>query len=176
MRRRTAIIVLVLATALGSAAIGSLAFAQGGGNDFAGPRLIGYSEVPAVSTTARGRFDVSFQQGQLHYTLRYRDLEAPVTQAHIHFGQREAAGGISAFLCSNLGNGPEGTPACRGPTEGEVSGTIGPDQVVGPANQGIAAGEFAELFTALRNNRTYANVHSEKFPGGEIRAQIVPGS
>jgi len=44
--------------------------------------------------------------------------------------------------------------------------------VIGPAGQGIAAGEFAELLAAIRAGKTYANVHSAKFPGGEIRAQL----
>jgi hypothetical protein len=44
--------------------------------------------------------------------------------------------------------------------------------VIGPAGQGIAAGEFSELVDALRAGRAYANVHSSKFPGGEIRGQI----
>ena len=47
--------------------------------------------------------------------------------------------------------------------------------MIGPANQGIAAGEFDELVRAIRAGVTYANVHSEKFPGGEIRGQIEGG-
>jgi hypothetical protein len=44
--------------------------------------------------------------------------------------------------------------------------------VIGPAGQGIAAGEFAELLAAMRAGVTYVNVHSTLYPGGEIRAQI----
>jgi hypothetical protein len=44
--------------------------------------------------------------------------------------------------------------------------------VLGPGVQGIAAGEFAELLTAIRSGVSYANVHSAKFPSGEIRGQI----
>jgi CHRD domain len=51
-----------------------------------------------------------------------------------------------------------------------------PTDVIGPASQGIAAGEFDELVRAIRAGVTYANVHSEKFPGGEIRGQIKGGS
>jgi hypothetical protein len=40
------------------------------------------------------------------------------------------------------------------------------------AAQGIAAGEFGELVAALRAGRAYANVHTTKFPPGEIRGQI----
>jgi hypothetical protein len=55
---------------------------------------------------------------------------------------------------------------------GDVMGTITAAQVVGPAGQGIAAGEFEELVRAIKTGVTYANVHSTKFPGGEIRGQI----
>ena len=44
--------------------------------------------------------------------------------------------------------------------------------VIGPADQGISAGEFDELVKAMRNGVTYANVHSSTFPMGEIRAQL----
>ena len=51
-------------------------------------------------------------------------------------------------------------------------GTSTAADVVGPAAQGIAAGEFEELVQAIRAQRTYANVHAAAFPGGEIRGQL----
>ncbi len=44
--------------------------------------------------------------------------------------------------------------------------------VIGPAGQGIEARQLAELLMAIEAGHTYANVHSTKWPGGEIRAQI----
>jgi len=44
--------------------------------------------------------------------------------------------------------------------------------VIGPTDKGIAAGEFAELIRAMRNGATYANVHSELYPSGEVRGNI----
>lgn len=44
--------------------------------------------------------------------------------------------------------------------------------VVDEAAQGIAPGEFAEVVAAIRNGVAYANVHSAKFAGGEIRGQL----
>ena len=44
--------------------------------------------------------------------------------------------------------------------------------VVGPSDQGIAAGEFAELVRAIRNGATYVNVHTAAWPKGEIRGNI----
>jgi CHRD domain len=134
--------------------------------------LSGYEEVPAVSTTGGGEFRAAIDRhsDRIQYQITYRAIEGTVTQSHIHFGQEGVNGGISVFLCSNLGNGPAGTQGC--PQSGTVSGTITPEDVVGPAGQGIAAGEFDELVRALRAGVTYANVHSTTWPGGEIRGQI----
>ena len=43
------------------------------------------------------------------------------------------------------------------------------------AGQDISAGQFDELLQAIRSGFTYANVHSVKFPAGEIRGQIKVG-
>ena len=55
---------------------------------------------------------------------------------------------------------------------GEVSGTLTAADVLAQAGNGIAAGEFAEVIALIRAGRTYVNVHSAKFPPGEIRSQI----
>ena len=44
--------------------------------------------------------------------------------------------------------------------------------MIGPAAQGIAPAEFAELVRALRAGAAYANVHTTTNTGGEIRGQI----
>ena len=44
--------------------------------------------------------------------------------------------------------------------------------MIGPSGQGIAPGEYAELLRAIRAGATYANVHTTKYPAGEIRAQL----
>ena len=164
--------------AVGAVVAGSVATADNGSNDGAftvTKRLGGYQEVPAVSTVASGsvRLRVDPAAGTIAYTVRYAGLEGAVQQSHIHFGSRTDAGAISAFLCSNLGNGPAGTPTCPADNPGEVSGTLtaasGTDRA---SAQGIAAGEFSELVAAIRADRTYVNVHSSKFPGGEVRGQL----
>jgi hypothetical protein len=155
----------VLGAAVAATVIGATALAGGSGVD-ARARLAGFQEVPANSTTGQGSFTLVLRQNAIRYTLSYRDLEGVVSQAHIHLGQRNVVGGVSAFLC---GGGDK--PAC--PQQGRVSGRIDPADVIGPAAQGITQGEFGELLRALRHDRTYANVHSDLFPGGEIRGHIV---
>jgi hypothetical protein len=146
------------------------------GGDFH-ERLSGYEEIPTLSTPANGEFKLSVDRlsQTIDYELSYQGFETRVLQAHIHLGARAFNGGISLFLCTNLGNGPVGTPECPTPS-GTVSGTLDAADVVGPAGQGIAPGEFDEIVDAIRAGVTYANVHSEARTGGEIRAQLEDNS
>jgi len=143
-----------------------------GGSDFK-ERLSGYQEVPALSTSGHGTLRASIRNHgtAINYRLSYAGLEANPTQAHIHLGQRGVAAGVIAFLCDNTGAGPAGTKPCPNPS-GTMTGTLHAADVIGPGAQGIAAGEFGELVRAIRAGATYANVHSEKYPTGEIRAQL----
>jgi hypothetical protein len=137
--------------------------------------LEGYQEVPAVSTVGSGELTARINGDQsVSWELTYSAMESDVTQAHIHLGQRSVNGGISVFLCSNLGNGPAGTQPCP-VAGGTISGTFDADDVIGPSSQGIAAGEFAELLRAIRAGATYVNIHTVDRPGGEVRSQIDPG-
>jgi hypothetical protein len=177
MRKRTGLLVVgLLVGAIALLSIGSYAIAGSEKTSLKADELVGYQENPDISTVASGSFEVTLDDDAqtLTYALSYGDLEGTVQQAHIHFGKRAINGGITVFLCSNLGNGPAGTPAC--PQEGTVTRTVSAADILAPAvgttSQGIEAMNFAELAAALRAGHTYANVHSTKWPGGEIRAQI----
>jgi hypothetical protein len=135
--------------------------------------LSGYEEVPAVSSTGGGDFRAAIDRHSdtIQYRLSFSGIEGNTLQSHIHLGQKGVNGGITVFLCSNLGNGPAGTQPC--PQSGTIEGTITPADVLSPSpTQGLAAGEFDELVRALRAGVTYVNVHSSTSPGGEIRGQI----
>ena len=142
--------------------------------------LTGYEEVPSVSTTASGNFTarISNDGSQIDWELSYSDLEGAIQQSHIHFGQAGVNGGISVFLCTNLGNGPAGIQPCPAPPA-TISGTILAADVspnipatAAARTQGINTGEIDELVKAMRAGATYVNVHSTLWPGGEIRSQI----
>ena len=162
---------LVLGAVIALLGLGSYAIAGSGTNNFKGDPMLGYAENADVSTAAAGSFDAELtKDGSLHYVLSYSGLEGNVLQAHVHFGKTGINGGVSFFLCSNLGNGPAGTPPC--PQSGTVEGDIEAADVIGPTAQGIEAGNLAEIVDAMRAGHAYANVHSSKWTGGEIRAQI----
>lgn len=174
-RFRMAAIVAVLG--IGAVATAAIAGGRGGGVK---AHLSGYEEVPlTLSSPASGKFRarINDRTQQITYTLRYGGFESDVTQAHIHFGARATSGGVSAWLCANnppITGAPAGTQACpaRG---GTVSGTIAAANVVGPAAQGIAPGEFAELAAAIRAGATYVNVHTTANAPGELRGQLAGG-
>jgi len=173
--RRTTLLALGVLLVCASATT----FTDDGGKKKIDVRLSGYEEtLVALSTPGNGHFRarINKDETEIAWELSYGDLVASVTQAHIHFGARAQTGGVSVFLCTNLGNGPAGTQACpaSAPEDSPLTGTATAANVIGPAAQGIAAGEFAELLAAIRAGAAYVNVHSTQYPGGEIRAQF-PG-
>ena len=138
-------------------------------------RLSGFDEVPlTILTPGNGSAQVNVDRagGTISYTLTYADLTSPVTQAHIHFGKTHTAGGIIAFLCSNLSNPPGGTPPCP-ESGGTVTGSITAAQVVAQETQNIPANDFRALVQAIDSGTAYVNVHTSRFPAGEIRGQIL---
>lgn len=157
---------LVVITAVVSAAT-LLANDRSGKNSFK-TSLDGYHEVPAVSSTGSGEFELRVvDDNTLEYQLRYENLEGTTTTAsHVHFGQKSVNGGVLFFVC-----GGGGRPPCT-PAAGSFTGFVTAADIVGPTAQGIAAGEFAEALKAIRAGNTYINVHTNKHPGGEIRGQI----
>jgi hypothetical protein len=140
-------------------------------------RLTGFQEDPLTfSTPGTATFAATIddKNQEIKFRLSYQGLPTNVAQSHIHFGGPRQSGGVAAFLCTNLGNGPADTQACPA-GDATITGTITAADVVGPTAQGIAPGEFAELVRAIRAGATYVNIHTAERPGGEIRAQISNG-
>jgi hypothetical protein len=142
--------------------------------------LIGYQEVPSVSTPASGEFHarISRDETSISYSLTYGNLIGTVQQSHIHFAQRGVNGSVVVWLCQTATTPAPATvaaitPFC--PQSGTVTGTITAANVVtaGTASQQIVAGELDEVIAAIRAGVAYVNVHATPLnPGGEIRGQI----
>jgi hypothetical protein len=145
--------------------------------------LRGINETPGpVATQATGSFHATLSADgtTLSYTVTYNNLNAQITQSHIHFGLSKEQGGIMIWLCQTAAAPAPatdlGVPTCPDTTSGTVSGTATAANVVGPDSQGITPGaDFAKAVQAMREGAAYANVHSSRSPVGEIRGPIRTG-
>ena len=68
--------------------------------------LQGFEEVPVTVSSGSGELQLVINDaaGTIAYNLSYENLEGDVTQAHIHIGQRNVAGGIALWLCQTTTN------------------------------------------------------------------------
>jgi hypothetical protein len=177
-RRRLLAVALAVGAAVAYTATSSAADevdSFGGSVQFV--QLSGFNETPlAISTPSSATFRITINERaeEITYRLSYSEFGTPVTQAHVHFGSPSQTGMISFFLCTNLGNAPAGVvvQACPAAGPATITGTIKPADVIGPAAQGIAAGEFAEIVKAIKAGFAYVNVHTTQFAPGEVRAQL----
>jgi hypothetical protein len=156
-----------------------------GFNEGIGPNL----GIGAIFSTGSGRITLRIDRRhrEIRYELTYSFPDAAdtptvgtqfVNQAHLHFGQRHTTGGIPVWLCQSTDSPAPAavaadTATCPSPS-GTVTGTIRPADVLALTAQGFPAGEdgFDALLDALRTGTVYANVHTDRFAPGEIRAQL----
>lgn len=135
-------------------------------------RMRALNEVPPNSSEARAEFRGTINSdGTITYTLTWTGLTTLPLFSHIHFAPPKINGGVMVFLCGGGGKAP-----CTQNSSGEASGTIAAADIVGPAAQGInpaPAGDFADVIRAIRTGNAYANLHTTKYPGGEVRGLVV---
>ncbi len=107
--------------------------------------LLGRNEVPAVDTKASGtgKFIINTKDNTVTYSISFLGLSSAETAAHIHGPARP---GANAGVLVEL---PKGNA---------ITGVWTYDE---------------SMEMDLLRGRMYVNVHSEKYPNGEIRGQIV---
>ncbi len=111
-------------------------------------RLDGSQQVPPVTTSARGtgEFKVDTVHNTVDFEIKYQGLSSAEIASHIH-GFAAAGSNAGVLFPLPLGAEKKGTWTY---TEDQEAGILG--------------------------GLTYVNVHSENFPDGEIRGQILPKS
>lgn len=179
MRRTTLICALSLATAgwLLAPAADAAPGDKGKPKDTVKVELTADDEVPIAISDASGELllTIDAENGTIDYTLTYVALEGNVTQAHIHIGQKNVAGGIVLWLCQTATNTAPATvpvpPTCPAGHSGTVSGTLTAANVV-PNVQAVGTASLDDVIEAIRRGNAYGNVHSSVSGGGEIRGQI----
>ena len=138
-----------------------LAFAQGA------PKfkinLTGSEEVPPVQTNATGTAEISafdIASSSISYGINATNISGP-TAAHTHLGKPGENGPIVVTFFNYTGPRPI--------NEVMEGGTITADDLEGP----LKGKPLSELAVAGANGSLYINIHTEQYPNGEIRGQIV---
>ena len=123
--------------------------------------LVGSESVPAVETMAKG--DATFtpikDEEGLSYYVTVSDIDN-VTAAHIHLGKKGE-------------NGPPVALITNDNKAGKFSGTIAEGTITKKDLMGSMTGKSVEdLIKQIKKGNAYLNVHTDKYPNGEIRGQI----
>jgi hypothetical protein len=134
--------------------------------------LSGAQEVPVRVTPATGSGTVDLTGNLLTVSLSFSGLTTPNGAAHIHCCSAVGVNAAVAIDFVDAGGFPVGT----------TSGTYSKVFDLGlistyttgfvTANGGTLASARAAFITGLFGGRTYFNIHTTQFPGGEIRGQI----
>lgn len=111
--------------------------------------LSGASEVPPADTPATGTLEATFdtETMELTWTVNYEGLTGPATAAHFHGPAAE---------------GENAPPVV--PIEGDFASPI----------EGSAMLD-EEQAMQLQDGMWYFNIHTDQYPDGEIRGQVIQG-
>lgn len=127
--------------------------------------LTGAAAGTDSAATGQALLQVNSAGDLISYQLNIQGIEN-VTMAHIHIADVPGGNGPPAVWLY-----PSAPPAKLIP--GPFSGLLGQGsftemELVGP----LAGMTLGDLLVAIGENRAYVNVHTEQFPGGEIRGQL----
>ena len=129
--------------------------------------LSGAQEVDAVETAGRGQavFQLNEDGSELNYKIVIANTEN-ITMAHIHMAPAGQNGPPVVWLY------PEAPPAV--PLPGRFDGILAVGAITEANLIGNLEGQpLSSLLDRIKIGRAYVNVHTEQYPGGEIRGQIM---
>ena len=124
--------------------------------------LSGGEEVPVIMTNATGwaSFSLSRNGMALKYRIRVKNMEGP-TAAHIHLGAKGKNGPPIALIKITTSK------------IGKFSGTLAKGRITAQDLMTSYKGKaLKDLIDAMKSGNTYVNVHTARYPDGEIRGQI----
>jgi hypothetical protein len=98
----------------------------------------------ATKSHGTGTFTGTITGKKLKFTLKFTHLTGAASAAHIHMGAKGVSGPVIVPLC--------------GPCKATVTGTVTIN---------------ATVLSAIKKGKAYVNVHTAKYPGGEIRGQLA---
>lgn len=143
-----------------------------------GADMTGPAEAPPNASPATGRAVVLFDDvaHRMTVSVEFSGLIGRTTVAHIHCCTPLAGTGV-ASVATTTPSFPDFPADVLSGTYTKVFDTLLASTYRAgfvTANGGTTAGAEAALLSGLRSGRAYFNVHTQVFPGGEIRGFFVP--
>jgi hypothetical protein len=121
--------------------------------------LFGEDEVPPIFSESNGSALVIGNESKLWYQVNVSSLDR-VTGVSLYKGEETENGQVLVSLLN------ESKPS--GVIDGVLAqGTIDPSSLVGPVKN------LTSLIQLINQNLTYVNIHTSKFPEGELRGTLV---
>jgi len=163
--RKTGLIALAIAAACGGSSSNPTHFTSS---------MDGPHETPTNTSTATGSATYTVNGDTVNWTVTVTGLSGAPNNAHIHVGPAGIGpGGVVVPLPGFATATNTGTATSW---NGSWSGTFTSSNVAAGSIGGvtITAGNLGDIINGMKSGSVYTNVHSAKFPGGEIRGQINP--
>lgn len=138
--------------------------------------LSGSQESPPNNSAGTGSTTVTMDMDlvTMRVQANFSGLTGNTTASHIHIGNGPGTnGGVASMLPSFL-NFPLGvTSGTYGQTfDMAQASSYNPTFIAN--NGGTVSSALNAFLNGLQTGRAYLNVHTSAFPGGEIRANLVP--
>jgi hypothetical protein len=128
--------------------------------------LSGGEETPAaINTGALGSAEVSVDttNREMAVTLKVFNIPTPTTAGHIHIGSLGTPGPVVLnFPASLVGRTGDFTMVFR----------LADSQAVFVARPAIGINTIDDAIQAIVGGNAYVNIHTQQYPGGEIRGQL----
>ena len=138
--------------------------------------LLGSSEVPAASTPATGtaRVTIDLDMVTMRVEADFSGLLGNVTAAHIHCCTPPGSNVMVATQLPSFSGFPLGVTAGSYDRTFDLAlaDSYNPAFITG--HGGTVGSAFNALVAGLDANQAYLNIHTNQFPGGEIRALLAP--
>jgi len=140
--------------------------------------LLGSSEIPSAATPASGwaMVTMDFDLLTMRVEVSFADLVGTTTASHIHcctVTPGSANAGVATQTPSFTGF-PTSVHAGTYDHTFDMSLASSYNGAFITANGGTVGSAFNALVAGLNSGNAYLNVHTSSFPGGEIRALLVP--
>ncbi len=138
--------------------------------------LRGTNEVPPNASPGIGSAVVTVDGNTLTVNVTFSGLLGNTTASHIHCCTGPTANAMVATAVPTFPGFPNGVTSGAYSMSFDLNASATYNPAFITAHGGTVASARADFIAGLQAGQTYFNIHTNLFPGGEIRGQLQPVS